>query len=163
MCHARSTVHYTNCFGRALVGSKKGGEIHILSLDLYLLKWLRTNLPEGTFISLCCVLQLWLQVLELGASLSFNRSAIWTVSFVWALLAFVFFFPKRLFFVSTGRNNIMIHTFSRADDYVHLVWLACTAILLLLSPRIPAWWTYVHTYVRGQTGIYILQSHPASK
>lgn len=108
--------------------SPAGTEVKFIPscFDLCLLKWLRTSLPEGTWNSLCCGLQLWLQVLELWATarLIWSEICIFCISTYFAgVLIFFFFFQEP---VLCKHGEEYYHDPCRLDDYIHLV-------------RLPAW------------------------
>lgn len=143
--------------------SPAGTEVKFIPscFDLCLLKWLRTSLPEGTWNSLCCGLQLWLQVLELWATarLIWSEMCIFCISTYFVGVLIFFFSSRSLFFVSTGRSIIMIH----AGWMIIFIWLD------FLHGNVPSPFPqnpcmmYIHVQVCDNTRICILQFHPASK
>lgn len=161
MCHARSTVHYTNCLGSALVASRNRGEIHTL-LFWPLSPEVAQDQPTWRDLKFSV---LWATVVITGTGAVGHSSShlVWDVYILYKHLfcgGFNFFFSSRsLFFVSTGRSIIMIH----AGWMIIFIWLD------FLHGNVPSPFPqnpcmmYIHVQVCDNTRICILQFHPASK
>lgn len=96
-----------------------------------------------------------------GASLSFNRSEVQTI-FCMTTSYLCIFFPRGC--SSQARGGILswfIHL-SRVDDCSSSLTF-CMGMLFLLSPRIPAWCMYTHTYVVRPEYVFYSSTQPQSK